>query len=127
MIKIKWPQFFSKKQKTTINNLGEAVPIPVIKVNPDVAFYKSVQPKLDEIKSKFKKIDYSSIDYDETLEDYNLSDLSPEAVKLIIEIIKEDTRFRHEVRINAEVNLSKTNKLTIEDSTITSNPQNKNE
>lgn len=63
-------------------------------VKPDVAFYKPASKVIDEIKSKFGETDYTNLEFEEDIEDFNLKTLSPEAKKLIIQIIKEDNKHR---------------------------------
>jgi hypothetical protein len=63
-------------------------------VKTDVAFHKSVSKAIEEIKSTFDKTDFSNLEFEEDIEDFNLKALSPEAKKLIIQIIKEDNKNR---------------------------------
>lgn len=63
-------------------------------VKTDVAFHRPASKVIEEIKSNFKDTDYSKLEFEEYIEDFNLKALSPEAKKLIIQIIKEDNKSR---------------------------------
>ena len=63
-------------------------------VKTDAAFRTAPSKIIEEIKSKFQKPDYSNLEFDEDIEDFNLKAVSPEAKKLIIQIIKEDNKKR---------------------------------
>ena len=63
-------------------------------VNPDVAFHKPAYKAIEDMKSKFLDTDYSGLNFEEEIEDFNLKALSPEAKRLIIQIIKEDNKNR---------------------------------
>lgn len=67
-----------------------------IEIKTDHAYYKSLKQKLAEIESKVVPVDFSKIEFEDSITNYALEDLSPEAVKKIVEIIREDERNRIE-------------------------------
>lgn len=97
-------------------------------VDTKPAFYKSVREELSELQKMIVPIDYSTLEFDDELDNYNLSNLSPEAVAKIILIIKEDEQIRGEkileqLRIDKNLEAQKLLRIknggwTSEDSTL---------
>ena len=71
-----------------------------INVNPDIAFYKPIRQTLADIESKMIPIDFSKIEFEDAIENYNLKELSPESVTKIIEIIRVDEKNRYDEKMS---------------------------
>lgn len=85
---------------------------PDINVNPDIAFYKPFSKKLEKLKSLIDIPKYNEIEFEENIEDFPLTDISPDARKRIIQIIKEDRISRIDPERNpVKLNKQKKNKL----------------
>lgn len=79
-----------------IKKIGKNSSKENIIVKTDHAFYKPIRQKLAEIESKVVPVDFSKLEFEDSIENYALEDLSPEAVTKIIEIIREDEQTRIE-------------------------------
>jgi len=85
--------------------------IPDIMVNTDIAFREAPSKTLAKIRELFNPVDFDKLEFEEDINDYNLSLLSKEAVAKIIEIIKEDELNRHTERVKEA---DKSNKINEE-------------
>lgn len=69
--------------------------MPKIMVDTDIAFREPPSKKIAEIRSLFEPVKFDELTFEEEIGDFNLSLLSKDAVKRIIEIIREDELNRH--------------------------------
>jgi len=130
-------QFFKKKEKPIpiLKKIEDILANPFVKsdhdiiVNTDIAFREAPSKTLAKIRELFNPVDFDKLEFEEDINDYNLSLLSKEAVAKIIEIIKEDELNRHTKRVTDDDNAKKVvskdieeNIWTAEHSTFKINP-----